>query len=317
MPAAHLPCLTLLLLGSALISTTAAVSSGQSSSVTFHVSAAVNNNAAFSSPPDPNNGTQIVEFIGRATSGEDVTNATQVVSGNYSINAVYCKPSEVASSRGVLHILVHGYTYNSTMWSGLGFGDKYDWQAHATSQGYHTLAIDRVGHGANSRHLDPLNEVQGPLHVETIHQVIAAIRQDTPNNALDRAFISIVYVGHSFGLFIGGTLARLHPSDIDAYVLTAYSTTPNAAAVASMKYTPATAIFPDRFMPDVVAKGYVTMALASQRESALYSGAYDRRIPPVDFAYEDTVTVGEITALGSAFAPSVGYKGPVLVVTVV
>ncbi|KAM7186379.1 Alpha/Beta hydrolase protein [Rhypophila sp. PSN 637] len=259
--------------------------------------------------------TQIVEFIERAASGQDVTNGTQSVGGNYSINAVYCRPSGTTPARDTLQILVHGYTYNSTMWSGLGFGEQYDWQAYATRQGYHTLAIDRVGHGANLRDPDPLNEVQGPPHVETIHQLITAIRQDTLQNAFDRPFTKIGYVGHSFGPFIGGALARLHPSDVDALVLTAYSTSPNGAAIASMKYTPATTLFLDRFPSEEVAKGYVTMASESQRESLLYSGAYDKRIPPVDFVYEDTVTVGEITALGFALAPSVGYKGPVMVVT--
>ncbi|KAM7213396.1 Alpha/Beta hydrolase protein [Rhypophila decipiens] len=315
MLAVHIPCLAILVLGSASLSSAAAVPRApQCSSVTFYVSAAIDN-AALSLPPDPNNGTQIVEFIERATSGQDVTNGTQSVSGNYSINAIYCRPAGATPARDALQILVHGYTYNSTMWSGLGFGEQYDWQAYAMSQGYHTLAIDRVGHGTNPRHPDPLNEVQGPLHVETIHQLITAIRQDTPSNALDRPFTQIAYVGHSFGSFIGGALARLHPSDVDALVLTAYSTSPNGETIASMKYTPAATLFPGRFPSEEVAKGYVTMASESQRESLLYSGAYDKRIPPVDFAYEDTVTVGEITALGFALAPSVGYKGPVMVVT--
>jgi hypothetical protein len=47
----------------------------------------------------------------------------------------------------------------------------------------------------------------------------------------------------------------------------------------------------------------------------MYAGAYDPAIPPVDFASEDTLTVGEIGALSAILGDAVGYSGHVLVVT--
>jgi pimeloyl-ACP methyl ester carboxylesterase len=61
--------------------------------------------------------------------------------------------------------------------------------------------------------------------------------------------------------------------------------------------------------------GYVATSQEAQREAAFYAGHYDHSIPQVDYAYEDTVTDGEIAGLGLLLQPSVGFCNPVLIVT--
>ena len=87
------------------------------------------------------------------------------------------------------------------MWSGLGLGEQYSWHAAANAEGYHTLAIDRVGHGPGAKYAsngesfpDPLMVMQSSFHVESIAQMISAIRGNTKKNVLGRGFDKIIYV---------------------------------------------------------------------------------------------------------------------------
>ncbi|RKU47927.1 hypothetical protein DL546_009352 [Coniochaeta pulveracea] len=109
--------------------------------------------------------------------------------GTYAINGLFCKPIFIRNE-AVLEILVHGITYNKTMWSGLGFGDYYNWHSFASLQGYYTLAIDRLGHGTNPQHPDPLTIVEGALQEEIVQQLIKRVRS-SPSNPLGRQFEQI------------------------------------------------------------------------------------------------------------------------------
>ncbi|KAK0632468.1 hypothetical protein B0T14DRAFT_532939 [Immersiella caudata] len=129
-----------------------------------------------------------------ATSTGVPTTGTREVSGTFKIHGLYCKPTKkVKKNSDTLQLLVHGITYNGSMWEGWGFGDKYNWHAYANKQGYHTLAIDRLGHGLSTRAADPLNTVQGPMHVEIIHQLISTVRGNTSANLLGKGFSKIAY----------------------------------------------------------------------------------------------------------------------------
>lgn len=61
--------------------------------------------------------------------------------------------------------------------------------------------------------------------------------------------------------------------------------------------------------------GYVATTKEAQREAAFYAGAYNHSIPQVDYAYEDTVTDGEVAGLALLLQPAVGFRNPVLIVT--
>ncbi|KAK3363186.1 Alpha/Beta hydrolase protein [Lasiosphaeria hispida] len=283
------------------------------SRVAFKKLPATAQNVAFTHPPSPNNVTEILDFLAQSVREGVETNGTQTVSGEFTINGVYCKPTGHHKDRNTLQLLVHGITYNSTMWGGYGLDDRYNWHKYANADGYHTLAIDRLGQGLNTRTLDPLNVIQPALHVEAIHQLITAVRTDSPKNALDRGFNKIAYVGHSFGSMIGTSIALNHPGDATALVLTGYSTTIDFRVIQSIHLEPAAAHSPARFPG--VAPGYVVFASESERESAFYGGAYDPDVAQHDFAYEDVLTAGEFAAQAVLFQPAVGYTGNVLAVT--
>lgn len=169
----------------------------QCSEVTFAINAEAQN-ALYTVTPDPNNETDIVNFVEAVFSGHVFpTNGTQTVGGTFSINGIFCRPN-IARHDAVLEILVHGITYNKTYWSGLGFGDYYNWQSFSSSRGYYSLAIDRLGHGTNAQHPDPCVLVEGALQIEIMHQLIGIVRSNAHSVLGQRfqkiAFVSLPYI---------------------------------------------------------------------------------------------------------------------------
>jgi len=122
-------------------------------------------------------------------------------------------------------------------------------------------------------------------------------------------------VGHSYGSFLGGAHARIYPDDFDALILTGYSTSLAFGVVANLSLASAATHDPQRFTGTPL--GYVVTTQEAQREAAFYAGAYDKTIPQVDYAFEDTVTDGEVAGLGFIIQPAPQFTKPVLVVTAV
>ncbi|KAK3397542.1 Alpha/Beta hydrolase protein [Sordaria brevicollis] len=309
---------------------------------------------SLSSPPDPTNSTAILETLNQAWDGTIVTNGTQTVSGTYTLKAIYCQPSSHSKPHkkgkkdkddDVLQILLHGATYNKTLWSGYGFDYPYDWQSFAASQGYHTLAVDRLSHGDNdAQNLDPLNEVQMPLQTELLHQLISLVKSPpkpkpntnvtnpttislTPsksNNPLHRTFPKIILVGHSLGSYLSVSLARSYPLDPTALILTGYSHQLNIPHVRSAPYFPAPLVFPTRFPSERYKNGleYLTIATLEGRTNGFYSNetdaagrVYDPAVARTDYEYSDATTLGEVVSLGNWGEGAGEFEGPVLVAT--
>jgi len=195
----------------------------------------------------------------------------------------------------------------------MGFGDQYDWHKYANSRGYATLALDRLGHGENPQYPDPLNVVQPQMHVEIMREIMTAARdKKSPVNVLGRGFKKVVFVGHSYGSFLGVALAEQYPTVADALVLTGFSNYLDFDAVINAKWVSAATHDPTRWAG--VPQGYVVMGEAAERV-VFYDGNYDHAMPAVDFQFEDTLTVGEIGALSAILGPAPSYNGPVLVPT--
>ncbi|KAM0453108.1 hypothetical protein ACHAPV_009064 [Trichoderma viride] len=278
--------------------------------ITFHVNASAEN-VVITNPPSEQNATAIYDFMLSAVSaGSQTTSGTRVVSGSFVIEGTYCIPPPTVKDVGALQFLVHGVTYNKTVWAGLGVFERYNWHGYATNAGYHTLAIDSLGHGQDPQHPDPLSGVQGPLHIEIMHQIISHIRSGLIEELL-YARKTIIYVGHSYGSGLGNLLSIKHPEDIDAYVLTGFSAT----------LTPPPSFFSDLFSAaDILDRfenyplGYLTGRTIDSRRAVFYAGAYDHSIVPRDFAGRDIVSVEEFFSPG-LFTVASNYTGPVFVAT--
>jgi pimeloyl-ACP methyl ester carboxylesterase len=276
--------------------------------VSFLISAATQN-VVFLSPPDPNNQTAIIEFFysGLANGTGPAIKGTTTVSGNYIIDGTYCCPT--SGPPKALEILVHGISYNKSIWSGLGINSTYNWQLYAASQGYSTLAIDRLGHGSDPQHPDPLNVVQGRLDIEIIHQLIHTVRTN-PLNPLLRTFSKIIYVSHSYAGWLGSGLANAYPTDADVMVFTGFSAAVSFAPFFNTQLASASILNPARFLG--LPLGYITTAQAAQRTALFYAGGFSQAVAQQDYAMEDTWTIGETGNLGFV-VPATSYTGALYV----
>ncbi|KAL1867165.1 hypothetical protein VTK73DRAFT_4277 [Phialemonium thermophilum] len=283
------------------------------SKVSFDVSAS-GDNAVFATLPDRQNETAVIGWINDRFGDLGAPAAgTQHISGTYKIAGVYCWPTR-GPSRGVLELLVHGLSYNKSMWTGLGYGNEYDWQAYAASRGYHTLAIDRLGHGSSEPNSDPFNTVQVPLQIDIYHQLIRAIRKGGRTSPLRRSFCRIVWVGHSFGSQFGSAMAQQYPNDFQAIVLTAYSNQLNTSSPPGAPYASASVLFPKRYRGADL--GYFVTSTLQGRTAAFYAGDYDPAVAYGDYLYQDTMSAGEIgTFLDAAPRSIPEYRGGVMVVS--
>jgi pimeloyl-ACP methyl ester carboxylesterase len=298
-------------LAPALLIPLATASTSVCSDVSFQISA-TSQNIDFLSPPDPNNATAIVDFfyVGLTNGTGPAVKGTNSVSGNFTINGVYCRPSNGCDT-DVLEVLVHGISYNKSIWSGLGLSNTYNWQSYASSKGYSTLAIDRLGHGTNPQRPDPLNVIQGYMHIEIIHQLINAIRTNS-KNSLGRSFDTVVYVSHSYGGWIGTGLIASYPNDVDAVVLTGWSASVDLTPFAATQLESAALVNPKRFPG--LQLGYITVEEETQRTSLFYAGGFKKQVAARDYALEDTWTIGETGNLGFVVSPT-HYTGPLYLAT--
>jgi len=278
--------------------------------------AAAADNVHFTSLPDQNNATAIKEWLVAALTDPtgSYKNGTDRISGTYRVKATYCQPPPHVRPRRALQVLVHGLTYSKDLWAGLGFADQYNWHAYATRAGYHTLAVDRLGHGIPptlSNLPNPFTEVQGPLQARYTLNLVKALRRGIPAAGLP-PFPKIIYVGHSYGSWLGNNVARDDVRAVDAFVLTGYSGTVALPIALTIDFSSAAVVNPARFAG--VPLGYLAGQTPAVRTAAFYAGAYDAALPARDFATHDTFAVGE--GLSPAFTPLLTeYAGPVLLAT--
>lgn len=280
----------------------------------------------WSKQPDPNDKDGILAFL---DSRVDVSDKRGEVSkkeyeAEVTIQGTYCRPLvDHGDARSkVLQILVHSATYNRTIFQGLGYQDVYSYQLYAASMGYHTLALDRAGHGTgvelqrglddltDPRSLDPLSDLQTGLHVEVLHGVIEAIKD---KQQLGCGFDEIVMVGHSYGSVMVNALARAYPQDATVLVLTAYSLKRYIAPPLAADLRPAGDVWPAKY--GGILPGFLSDQSESTRTEYMFSGQFDPTVAAVDYAGEGAVTIGELLTVSSGLGPVPSFAGRVLVVT--
>lgn len=264
--------------------------------------------------PDSTNAPGHAEYFLNALLAVPPNNGTVSVTGTYSIAATYCKPILGILDRKVIQVMVYGATYNKEMWAGFNKSPIYNWHTYATAAGYHTLAIDRLG-GGQSQRPDPFQTVQTQLEVEIIHQIIASLK--TPGGIPSAKIPSfspskggkIVYIGHSLGSTLGNNLSLKYPSDVDAYVLTGFSSTFSPPIAFLFDMFPAATLGIPRLAS--LPYGYITSRTESTRTATFYAGLYDAQLAHADYAENlDTYTIGE-GSTGVAMVPVPNYTGRV------
>lgn len=147
--------------------------------------------------------------------------------------------------------------------------------------------------------------------METVHAIIEQIKSGNTEIPKSGTYI---FVGHASGSSLGASLAQTYPDDVDALVLTGYSSgsSTNTSLLLAQQYEPAAISDPKRF--GNLSYGYLLGNSLSARTATLYyQGHYDPTIPPSDYSFRGVQAIGERFSLGPKFVPA--FRGKVLVVT--
>jgi pimeloyl-ACP methyl ester carboxylesterase len=220
----------------------------------------------------------------------------------------------VAQRAQSIQFLIHGATGNKLYWSALapdGQGYQpfnYSWVEFARQQGYHTLAIDRLGCGNSSRP-DPTLVRTSP-EVETVSQILGILHGENRTREgylsfLPPSFSTIILNGFSYGSLVIDNFLNNPPSPsmialVNATILTGYTHVPNAhpdpnVTAATQQFSPAAQIFPTRF--DGLDPGYRTIANAPNYAHSFFAGAYNPAVPDLIWSREDVQASGEVASL--------------------
>ncbi|RDK46532.1 hypothetical protein M752DRAFT_324194 [Aspergillus phoenicis ATCC 13157] len=161
---------------------------------------------------------------------KSLTSGTQRVTGSYDIEAKYCLPAGENSKTTKVQLLTHGIGVDRHYWD---FASGYSYVDTAAAAGYATFLYNRLGVGASSKE-DPLNAVQSPLELEILEALASKLRQGTLG---DRAFTTVVGVGHSFGSILTQGVTAAYPKTLDAAVLTGFTLNSNGKLHAGELFT--------------------------------------------------------------------------------
>jgi pimeloyl-ACP methyl ester carboxylesterase len=262
----------------------------------------------------PENNYELTEFITNFVRRDTDTFATsfggsQQISDTFSIYSKLCVPADTknASRPTSVQFLSHGGTLDHTYWD---FAPGYSYVDAAAEKGYATFSFDRLGTGKSTQP-DPLQIVQIPLQVEIAHAIIENLKSGQIGGI---AFGQVVGVGHSLGAALTQEVARLHPDDFDALVLTGHSNfhqgagTGFAAAAQQISNTVS-----DRPELKGLPNGYYTLAPVEQalQFAFYYYPHFDQKIFAKNLETRHSNAVGETLTLGLTYVPTTFTK-PVL-----
>jgi pimeloyl-ACP methyl ester carboxylesterase len=252
---------------------------------------------------------------------------TSLSSGTYTIRATHCTSTAESENNGRLQVLVHGIVGSRHYWSGLdppSLGLKsynngnYSYVDYALSQGYDTLAVDRLGNG-RSDHPNPFT-IHLPFQVEAMNELLTSIRA----GALGSTPRELIWIGHSWGSILGSGLVAKYPQAVERLILTGWTAFVSKAALTAVRGIgpwPARLAQPDRFTSHPLAFFHPTNHAGFEplnfwADSTSKESFYDKDVPKRVQAVAGTVAISELLS-PSLFngVPAPGFTGKVLVIT--
>ena len=180
------------------------------------------------------------------------------------ITGDYCVPR---ATNGDVLLMVAGGSENAAYWNMPGVSSTYSLVKAATSEGYATFAIDRLGTG---RSTIPTSSamVTYAAQVSTVHQVVIALRRKFRWN-------KVIGVGHSLGSGAVVGVAADYPADFNALIMTGYgpAVSPETAQLNALYQVPASTVPSVCAQPSpCTAAGYLTVLPSGIADSGLFYG---------------------------------------------
>jgi len=218
----------------------------------------------------------------RANQCDHRTQTVHVLDSDYHVSGWLCGPKKNSS----VQLLVHGFSYDSKYWFGLGF-KKNSYVRAAKLAGVTTFAIDELGSGG-SDHPDP-NLFQFPQAADVVHQIVTKLKTQ---------YDKVIGVGHSMGSATLELEAATY-NDLDALVMTDGTQQGNPDGSNAVKATviqantlPQFSSLPANYLTNLPRSVYYDTSIA------------DPKIINADTKYTQTGTLGMILTLASVRVPA-------------
>ncbi|RAK95954.1 alpha/beta fold hydrolase [Aspergillus ibericus CBS 121593] len=261
---------------------------------------------------EPVNQTQVTEIIQENFQASS-TLSTTTDGGSLQINAVYnidatlCVPA-AAPSTSTIQVLTHGVGLDKSYWD---IAADYSYVDAAASAGHATLAYNRLGVGQSS-HPDAIQVVQAPVDVSVLHGLTTLLRT---GHVGSHAYATVIGTGHSYGSIVQLAQNVNFPSDVNATILTGFTTTFTYLPYTVFANNPAIARQADPARFGNLSNGYlVTDTRISFQLPFFRSPYFDPKIFELQFQARNTYTVGQQLTLSGIYAVASSYRGPVAVV---
>lgn len=263
---------------------------------------------------EPSNQTELTNLFVQnvainSTVGEQLVGGQTNISGTWGIYSQLCFPLATGSINATtVQFLIHGLGADYSYWDN---APDYSFIDFAAQQGYTTFVYDRLGNGLSEKP-DPIQAVQGNLHVSIAHTLIKMLRSGA---LAGQSFKHVVGVGHSFGSFITNALTIHYPQDLDAAVLTGYSTSPGGLALAfsGADLSFASQAVPLRFAE--LSNGYASTGNIQATQFAFFRApGFDPVLLDLCENTKGLLTIGEYVSISTLQGVAKDFTGPVDVV---
>ena len=185
-----------------------------------------------------------------------------------------------------VQVLLHGGSYNHTYWDWPYRPETYSYVGAATSAGYATLDLDRLGYGYSDHPNPALITYDSDAWVA--HQVIRDLR----TGALGLPFRKVVLVGHSYGS-IAALIEAGRYRDVDGLILSGLSHYPNFVKAASILASFYPVELDPKFRGKDYPPGYTTSLSGTRGADFYYPPGSDPKVVALDEKHKDVIPVGE------------------------
>ncbi|KAJ5735705.1 uncharacterized protein N7483_000830 [Penicillium malachiteum] len=261
---------------------------------------------------EPANQTVVTEIIQEnfqaSSTISDRTDGGNVnISGTYNIEATLCVPKHNPEA-STIQILSHGIGLDQSYWD---IATGYSYVDSAANAGYATLAYNRLGVGA-SDHPDAIQVVQAPMDVAILHGITSLLRSGSIGT---QAYSTVIGTGHSYGSIIQLGQNVKYPQDVNATVITSFTTNFDYLPYTVFANNPAIANQVDGKRFENLSNGYLITDTSISFQLPFFRWPYfDTEIYQNQYEARNTYTVGQQLTLSGIVAVASSYTGPVSVV---
>ncbi len=199
----------------------------------------------------------------------------------YNLVGRLCLRTDSVRGSKTVQLMVAGITYDQNLFNSSHSPNSYSYVYAATSRGYSTFVIDRLGTGLSAKPDPALLTTQSHAHV--VGQLVQKLRAGTIGG---RTFTTVVGVGHSWGAgilqYLAGT-STVAGTIPDYLVLGAFLTTTYAPAVTALGSALHPVASDPVFSGAGLPTGYITTVPNTRDDLFLHAPGVEAAMP----AYEE------------------------------